>query len=192
MKLDKHKNNSVEFEYLFRKYFPRLQAFARVIIKDNEMAKDIVQESFIKSWEGKDSIEWKSFENYLFKMVRNRCLNFIRDRNLADKKMKDISELEQYEEIYRIDFVRDEPYLIFEQELQEKINNAIIQLPPRCREVFVKSRFDGMKNREIAEELGINIKNVERHISTALKTMRVHFKNQASMIVIIELLSDIM
>ncbi len=191
MKLDKHKSDSGEFEYLFRKYFPRLQAFARVIIKDNEMAKDIVQESFIKSWEEKNNIEWKTFENYLFKMVRNRCLNYIRDKNLAAEKMKYISELEQFEEIYRIDFVRDEPYLIFEQELKEKINSAIIQLPPRCQEVFVKSRFDGMKNREIADELGINIKNVERHITTALKTLKTHFANQGSMIIIIELLSEI-
>jgi RNA polymerase sigma-70 factor (ECF subfamily) len=180
-----------EFDYLFRKYFPRLRAFARVIVKEDEAAKDIVQEAFIKSWEEKDHIEWKTFESYLFRMVRNRCLNHIRDKNLAQQKKQDLTELNRFEEIYRIDFVRNEPYLIFEKELKDKLNQAIDQLPPRCKEVFVKSRMEGMKNREIAEELDINIKNVERHISSALKTLKKHFATNGSMLVIIELLTDL-
>jgi len=186
----KHINQVSEFDYLFRKYFPRLQAFAHVIIKDNEVAKDMVQDVFIKAWEARNNIEQKTFENYLFTLVRNRCLNYLRDLSTAGRKKQDLTELAKYEEIYRIDFVRDEPYLIFEAELKEKLNTAIDLLPPRCKEVFIKSRFEGMKNREIAEELGINIKNVERHISSGLKLLKNHFADQISMLVFLEVMSE--
>lgn len=186
----KHINQVSEFDYLFRKYFPRLQAFARVIIKDNEVAKDMVQDAFIKAWEARHGIEQKTFENYLFTLVRNRCLNYLRDQATAGRKKQDLSELAKFEEIYRIDFVRDEPYLIFEAELKEKLNAAIDLLPPRCKEVFIMSRFEGMKNREIAEELGINIKNVERHISSGLKFLKNHFADQLSMLVFLEVMSE--
>ncbi|MBI9063585.1 MAG: RNA polymerase sigma-70 factor [Marinilabiliaceae bacterium] len=179
-----------EFDFLFKKYFPRLQAFARVIVKDNEAAKDIVQDSFIKAWEAGNGIEKKTFENYLFTLVRNRCLNYLRDQCTTGRKKHDLTELAKYEEIYRIDFIRDEPYLIFEKELKEKLSSAIALLPPRCKEVFIKSRFEGMKNREIAEELGINLKNVERHISAGLKFLKNHFADQLPMLLILEIISS--
>ena len=181
-----------EFDFLFRKYFPRLRAFARVIVKDKKKKKDIVQDSFIKSWEERQNIVAKTFENYLFKMVRNRCLNYIRDMRLANDKLHDLFELSSCEELYRIDFVRDEPYIIFEKELQEKLDKAIDTLPARCREVFIMSRFKGMKNREIAEELNINIKNVERHISSALKVLREHFKSQGAILLVLDIISEML
>ena len=184
-------NDIGEFDYLFRSYFPRLRAFACILVKDNEIAKDIVQDSFIKIWEERFRITSSTFENYLFKSVRNRCINYIRDQKLRNQKLEDYYQLEHYEEIYNIDFMADEPYLTVTEELQKQINEAINDLPKRCQEVFIKSRFEGLKNREIADELGINIKNVERHISTALKKLKSHFGNNPGILLVIEILYKI-
>ena len=62
------------------------------------------------------------------------------------------------EEIYRIDFLKDEPTKMIEEELREKIHSLMEELPPRCKEVFTLSREEGLKNREIAERLNISIK----------------------------------
>ena len=79
------------------------------------------------------------------------------------------------EELYRIDFVGNEPYILIEKEIVQEIELTLDHLPDKCREVFIMSRIDGLKNREIAEKLRINIKNVERHISRALNTFRLRF-----------------
>ena len=64
-----------------------------------------------------------------------------------------------------------------EKELQEIIQRALDTLPERCREVFIKSRIEGLKYKEISEELGISVNTVENHIVTALKKLRVALKD---------------
>jgi len=97
----------------------------------------------------------------------------------------------KYEELYRIDFVGDEPYLLIEKELKLKINNVIRHLPDRCREVFLLSRVNGMKNKEIAEKLHINIKNVERHLKRALFSFRQGFSDEFPIAIVILVLKNL-
>ena len=63
-------------------------------------------------------------------------------------------------------------------ELQEQIKLVIGQLPERCREVFLLSRFTHLKNREIADKLQISTTAVEKHISKALALFERHFKDK--------------
>jgi len=90
--------------------------------------------------------------------------------------MNEFDTSARYDELYRIDFIGDEPYVLIEKELQTKIEKTISELPERCREVFILSRVKGLKDREISEQLHISIKNVERHIHRALN----HFRNTFS------------
>jgi len=189
--MSKAKNSQInEFDFLFRKYFNRLLAFANVIISDNAYSKDIVQDAFVSCWKDKDNLRFNTFESYIFKTVKNKCLNFLRDKAIEGKKLSDLKEAFVYEEIYRIDFVKDEPYILIEKELKNKLDKAIELLPPRCKEVFIKSRIEGMKNKEIANDIGINVKNVERHISNGLKQLRVHFADQLPMLILLEIISQ--
>lgn len=68
--------------------------------------------------------------------------------------------------------------MLIEQELKMKIEKTIQDLPDRCREVFMLSRMNGLKNKEIAEKLDINIKNVERHLNRALQSFRANFTEE--------------
>ncbi len=160
---------------LFRRLHPRLLDFAARVVKDPDIAEDMVQEVFIKAWEKRKRIDTQNIEAFFFKVLRNQCISHIKHIRVIDNLKANVHIRRESEELYRIDFVRDEPYILIEQELQEQIDEVIGHLPDKCREVFMMSRRDGMKNKEIAEALGINIKNVERHISRALRDFRRRF-----------------
>jgi RNA polymerase sigma-70 factor, ECF subfamily len=178
-------------ELLFYAYFPRLNDFAKNVVKDDGISQDIVQEVFIKIWEKRSEIESINFEAFLFRLVRNRCIDYIKHLRVVNNRMQEIQISSRFEELYRIDFVSNEPYVLIEKELKTKIEETIQNLPDRCREVFVLSRENGMKNREIAEKLNINIKNVERHLNRALKSFREDFSEEFPLALFILVLSSL-
>ncbi len=173
------------FELLFSILFARLNDFAKKVVKDDGISQDIVQEVFVKVWENRSQIESLNLEALLFRMVRNRCIDHIKHIKVLNNRMNKIHVSLQYEELYRIDFIGNEPYVLIEEELKTKIEKTIQGLPDRCREVFILSRIDGLKNKEIAEKLNINIKNVERHLNRAIQSFRKNFSSDFPLAVII-------
>jgi RNA polymerase sigma-70 factor (ECF subfamily) len=163
------------FEKLFKRLHPRLKDFAVRVVRDNDVAEDIVQEVFIKIWEKRKRIATINIEAFFFRVLRNQCISHIKHLKVVDRLKVSIALQRDAEEVYRIDFVRNEPYILVEKELQDQIDKIIHALPEKCREVFLLSRAEGLKNREIAEKLGINIKNVERHLQRALKSFKSQF-----------------
>jgi RNA polymerase sigma-70 factor (ECF subfamily) len=178
-------------ELLFSIYFIRLNDFARNVVRDDVISQDIVQDVFVKVWEKRSEIECINLEAFLFRLVRNRCIDYIKHLQVENNRMHKIQVLSKYEEIYRIDFVGDEPYVLIEQELKQKIENTIQSLPERCREVFILSRINGLKNREIAEKININIKNVERHLNRAMQAFRQNFSEELPIALIILVLKNL-
>jgi len=179
------RDDAESFELLFRRYFPRLKAITHSFVKDDGLAKDIVQEVFIKIWEKRSTIKDISLEVFLYKMVRNQCLNYLRHVKVVENRSGNLKEATQMEELYRIDIIRDEPYLLIEKELQQEIVEVMNELPEKCKEVFQLSRIDGLMNAEIAEKLDVSVKNVEKHMTKALKHFREHFSDRLPMQVII-------
>lgn len=177
-------------EKLFAIYFPRLNDFARKVIKDEAISQDIVQDVFMKVWEIKNKIKIINIEAFLFRLVRNKCIDYIKHVKIVNTQLQEFEDSSKYEELYRIDFVGDEPYLLIAKELKSKIDSIVEQLPQRCREVFILSRINGMKNREIAEKLNINIKNVERHLNRALLSFKNAFSDEFPLVLIILVLRN--
>lgn len=173
----RNENSRDEFKQLFLIYFPRLNDYAGKIIKDGTISQDIVQDVFAKLWENRNNIDDSNIEAYLFRAIKNRCLDYIRHIKVVSNFKLDFKASAKVEELYRIDFAGDEPYILIEKELETEIQRVIQSLPERCREVFILSRIRGLRNKEIAEKLGINIKNVERHISKALNIFKSRFAN---------------
>lgn len=178
-------------ELLFAIYFPRLNDFACKVVRDDVISQDIVQEVFVKIWEKRAEIEPINLEAFLFRLVRNRCIDYIKHLKVINNRMQEIQISSKYEELYRIDFVGDEPYVLIEQELKLKIEKTIESLPERCREVFILSRMNGLKNKEIAEKLDINIKNVERHLSRAMQAFRENFSEELPLAIVILVLKSL-
>ncbi|MFZ5999236.1 MAG: RNA polymerase sigma-70 factor [Bacteroidota bacterium] len=151
------------FEKLFKELFKPLCGFAMKYVSDLDESKNLVHEVFIALWEKQESLPPESnYKSYLYTSVRNRCLNYLRDR----KKMVSMELLA--EEAIEDDATMEAG------ELEKKIQEGISLLPEKCREVFELSRLEGLKYAQIAEKLGISVKTVEAQMSKALGILRAH------------------
>ncbi|HEY9551364.1 MAG TPA: RNA polymerase sigma-70 factor, partial [Prevotella sp.] len=138
--------------------------------------KDIVQECFVQLWEDRSTLCVTSIQAYLFTMVRNRCLNYLKHLIVIEGyKEKMMAENKSEEMLYHVNFMHRPDGKILLEELYEEIDHTIENLPPRTREAFTMSRIAGLKNREIADRLGISVKVVEKHISRTLQALRKKF-----------------
>lgn len=158
-----------QFQTDFNAYYNSLCNYALTFVKNTDTSEDIVQEIFTRIWEdrrdliGKDAIRY-----YLFTAVRNNCITHLR----KEKKTGAVKWDDQD--------TGDEPpdetgsHLDFRPLLQ----TAIDRLPPKCREVFLLSRFSNMTYKQIAASLGISEKTVENQIGKALKTLRAFLKGK--------------
>lgn len=157
------------FDFVFVHYYTGLCAFAYGFIKDRNTAEDIVQDFFMKFWSDCEIIEINgSLKNYFFSSVRNRSLDYIKHQKVHSKYV---------EEIKSSDPGNDFPPEYTEEELFQLLELKIKELPGRCREIFILSRFEGLSNKEIAGKLGISRRTVELQISNAFKFLRKVQKN---------------
>lgn len=179
------KGDVKSFEKLYHIYFPRLFSFSFKIINDSGIAKDLVQNIFIKVWEKRALIKFDNPEAFLYQMIRNASINYIRHLKVVDNLKSEVRNQFLGEELYFIDMVGNEPYILIEKELEEKILEVRESLPNKCLVVFKLSRLEGLKNREIAEQLGISIKAVEKQISKAMKIYRHNFADYLPMHIIL-------
>lgn len=154
------------FEDLFRRYFPHLLHYASMLLKDEDLAQDAVQSVFIHIWEKRKELEiQKTIKSYLFRSVYNASINLLKQQKLNEKSRKALALIHPgIEQSFLLN--------IEAHELETRIASALESLPEKCRQVFDLSRNEGLKNREIAEKLGISIKTVEAHIGKALGILK--------------------
>ena len=164
-----------DFEKLYKLYYPKMFAFAKNYVPANEDAENIVHDVFLILWGRKEEIEISfTLTTYLFTLVKNRCLNFLCHKLIEEEYNSQMKE-ELGFKLYALEAF-DYSYQS-EEELQEIIRRALDTLPERCREIFIKSRIEGLKYKEISDELGISVNTVENQMVTALKKLRVALKD---------------
>lgn len=158
--------NRTDFEALFNVHYSRLCAYAFNFLKEQEGAEEVVQEVFFKLWINRYDIHIESsMELYLYRAVRNASLNLIKHINIREKyKEHNLHEIEYSEHLER------NP--INASELELKIRNSIDRLPEQRRKIFILSRYEQLKYKEIADKLGISVKTVENQMGKALQFLR--------------------
>lgn len=161
------------FQSVYKTYYSRLCVFAYGFLQNENDAEEIVQNVIMKLWEQKDKInEIENMQAYLFRSVKNQCLNFIKRDKLANVyKTEAWKELKELEEQTMSNMQPEDN----EQQIKQ-LKDAIETLPERCQEVLKMSKFEGLKNKEIADELQISLKAVEANISRAFTLIRKNFK----------------
>lgn len=158
--------NQNAFSEIYRRYWHILFLHACKIIRDEDEAKDIVQDIFISLWNSSSKIHITSnLKGYLYVTVRNRILNRIRQTKSSEDFLGLLAK-----EINGIDESTTE--LINERELQEIIDNEVNSLPPRMKQVFQLSREEFLTHKQIAQRLGTSEETVKKQISGSLKILR--------------------
>ncbi len=164
------------FEFLYDTYQLRLYHFAFHYLNDEEVSKDIVQDVFSFVWTDRKKLEVVSnLSSWLYTLTKNQCLKKI-DHLKVKQKHVDILKYRQLNVVQNALTELDTSPMIFD-EINTIVNQILSGLPPQSRQIFEMSRFDNLKNREIAEKLDISQKSVEAHITKALKNFREALKN---------------
>lgn len=164
------KLDSGNFEVIFREYYAPLCRYCLQFVRRAEIAEEIVQEQFIILWEKKDAIDiHTSINSYLYKSVKNKSIDYLKSKYARI----------QFDEPNELTTFSDNPgpqEIVEEKETWKIIESAIKQLPEKCYAVFSLSRFGGLSNKEIAEELNISIKTVENQVTIAIKKIKEFLK----------------
>jgi RNA polymerase sigma-70 factor (ECF subfamily) len=154
--------NEGSFKELFHKYYLRLCRYAYYILGDKHRAEDVVQSFFARIWEQRESLKIEGkLENYLFVSVRNASYNYLKS-NLHQKMRETEYVMNQNEDNSVID----------RENFLKKLQEAIVQLPEQCREIYCLKNMEGLTYKEIAEYLQISEKTVDVQIYRALKKLR--------------------
>ena len=166
------------FEELFKDKYAILCGYAGKYLNDGDQAEEIVQEMFFNFWQKKEKMEINiSLEAYLFRSVRNACLNYLKHLKIREQyKLANNQQIRQKEEEIHDNVVA--------MELQERIEHVIDQLPTERKKIFKMSRYEELKYKEIAEKLNLSIKTVEAQMSKSLKFLRLHLSEYLSLLIV--------
>jgi len=160
----------IGFDYLYRKYHQRLLLYTLKFVEREGDALDIVQNVFVAIWENE---KYKQNEQivqaYLFNAIKNSCLNYLKHQKIV-KKFENETSI-QLLEMEASHYQSGEKSLI-ERENMKQINDAIDSLPDIYKEIIVLSRFEGLKNSEIADQLNLPVRTVETRVFRALSALK--------------------
>ncbi|MBX7125308.1 MAG: RNA polymerase sigma-70 factor [Cyclobacteriaceae bacterium] len=159
------------FETIFRRWYQPLCRYAWAFLREHARAEEVVQAAFLQIWEKREEIDIRtSLKSYLYRMVRNSCLNVIKHDKIRQRHF--VSTMAAGEpEGEAVD------KNLAANELETKIYSAMQMLPEQCRLVFQLSRFEDLRYAEIAAQLQISVKTVENQMGKALRIMREQLKD---------------
>ena len=156
-----------QFESIYRSNYAMLRQAANNLIRDADAAHDLVQEVFVRLWNKREELYTVLNPSaYLYKSVVNASLNY-----LEQGKRKKMTA-----EPLHLSSADTSDGAVELKELQKRISAAIERLPPKCRMIFILSRVEEKKNREIAAILDLSLKTVENQMGIALKKLREELK----------------
>ena len=163
----------LSFEQLYKRYYPRLAAYASLFLKNDE-AHDVVQDVFLNLLEKNyEKLDESTLNAYLYKAVQNKCVDVIRHNAVKDQYASAAGKkLLQMESEYFYTSRNEIEDALLSRELRERIHAAVETLPPKGKEVF-KFYFEHQKSaKEIASIMEISHRTVESHIYNCIKVLR--------------------
>ncbi|MDX9882230.1 MAG: RNA polymerase sigma-70 factor [Prolixibacteraceae bacterium] len=170
-------DDEAAFKVIYNNFYPKLYYFVLEFVPLKDVAENIVQDTLVTLWNKRNQLKDDSnLTSYLFTVAKNNALKKLREKKYSQKLFSnamDVGELDLNVETLSTVDTSVYAFMDIEQIIQE----TLASLPPQCRKVFELSRFQEMKNREIAEELDISIKTVEKHISKGIKTFKIALKD---------------
>ena len=168
--------NIIVFKEVFNQNFAFLCNYSENIVKNKNTAEDIVEEFFIRFWEKRASIRINTnLKSYMLRSVHNQSIDYLRKKAAGIE-----ARIEEYTDLSMLKLIttfHSASEAIELNELNNKIDVAINQLPEACRRIFTMNRFEDLTYKEIASRLNVSVNTVEMQMSRALKKLRVSLKD---------------
>lgn len=166
------KGHQENIDRLFRQFYKPLRAYAYRIVNDVDDAEDVVQDVFMGVWTNRETLRAEdNIRTYLFRAVYNRSLNL-----MTLKRYTEEDSLDQLVDEINLNYavtVNPEHFMAAAQ-IHDEIELFVATLSPGVRDIFLASRKEGLKIREIAERMNISSKTVEKHLYATLAGLREH------------------
>ena len=183
---DKETFQLLYFKKYFLKYYESLCIYSYHFIKDSEASEDLVQEVFSELWEKHDGLDYNySLKPLLYKCVHDKAVNYLRSPRSVRLEL-----FTRYEENLKLEnligeiICEEADSMIDYQLILSHVNNCIVHLPPKCQKIFRMSREKELSNREIAQELNISIKAVEKQITKALSEIKKYISKEGFLLIL--------
>jgi len=161
---DKIRISDSNFKIVFETNFARLVKYANSFLNDSNLSEDLVQEVFLRLWEMRNDLRiHNSLKEYLFRSVRNKCINTIRNQKLVDINQNEYSQKSGEEQIFTFQNNSDENIQL--------LYRAIEHLTPKRKQILHYGLF-GMKNQEIADIMGVSVNTLKTQKSHAYRKLR--------------------
>jgi len=160
--------NQKVFKTIFNTYSKELKRFLFFKTKDVYLAEDILQDAFIKLWDNCSKVDYEKARSFLYKVATNLFLNIKKHEKVVQKHQSSFVKESNNE---------SPEFIMLTKEFLEKIDHTIASLPEKQREVFLLSRIEKKKYKEIAEMLNISVKAVEKRMHKALLVLKERIGN---------------
>lgn len=175
----------MDFEEFYITWYSRVKHFARDYVLSESDAENITQDVFLDLYQKRDLLDYHiNRVAYLFTAVKNRCIDHLRHKLLEQEAASRMQEA--FDRSYRMKFDSLEAFHVedlSENKIKEVLEKALDALPDRCRNIFIMSKLEGKKQKEIAEELHISVKTIENQMTIAYKKLREELKNYLPLLV---------
>ncbi|NIJ46524.1 RNA polymerase sigma-70 factor (ECF subfamily) [Wenyingzhuangia heitensis] len=158
------------FKKVYDTYAKNMFLYAYKVLDDKETCEDIVQNLFIDFWNKRNNLAITNLKAYLFQSVKYQIFNHIRNKKITKEDLTRLNLVDvSMNAIQKMEYV----------ELEELIKSIIKhELPDRCQQIFILSRFEHKSNKEIAEELGITIQAVKNQISKGIQKIKLSLQSK--------------
>lgn len=159
------------FSLLYHRYYLLLCNKAYKHLPEEGAVEEVVQDVFVALWTKANTLDaLDNVSAWLFAALRKSILHELRHEYTRRKYD------EQLKQLPKIDYQQSDDEIVYAKETEEKIHGVINTLSPQCREAFILSRFERMSYKDIAQQMNISVKTVEKHISKALQVLREELK----------------
>lgn len=168
----KHKmHDTTDFERLYRDNYSRLYYYALQMVKDDELCRDIINDSFVLVWNKRDDIPTPKLLPYFYRMVHNRCIDHIR-KEQAKERYASFYKVFYGVDLGEADYDKDE-----DERFQKFVTLVLDGMSRNMRTVVQRSFYDNKRYADIAEELGVTVSAVKKQMAKALGIFRSKWKD---------------
>jgi len=175
--IKKSRNEELDaFHAFFKRSYPQLMALACRFV-ETQTARDLVQDVFLTYWEQRRSVEIESPQSYLYKMLKHKCLDYLKHQVVEEDYKSRVRIAEA-----RIAFLENQTDQndvfthVASRDIRELIEESVDKLPPKCAQAFRLCYFNDIPQKEIAEVMNISVRTVETHIHKAVSLLRIDLR----------------
>jgi len=175
--------DQLAFGRLYSFYYPQLYTSLAFIAQSHEDTQEIIHETFLKIWKTKESLVLvRSFEDYAYTIAKNLLFNQLKRKKVSQRIIRSLSD----QSVKNTGPSPDEEYL-YKQYYQTAIS-AINQLPEQKQRIFLLRTQEGLSLGDIANEMGISVSAVKKHLYAALASVKEALRQKQGDILLLLLL----